>query len=149
MKGLRASPTCAASPGFPTRAGVARGGVGSRCIKAERPHRSQNLKAVWSEATKLKLFLHVIHYSVQIVLFQKDIWQTDTVFFVKTLGGGFGGRQVNAHFFMQEGNKFVGLNACDKGTAGILFEHDLIVDRLAVNFHEIQCAGGHARSSSA
>src|SRR5579864_7254760 len=102
MKGLRASPTCAASPGFPTRAGVARGGVGSRCIKAERPHRSQNLKAVWIEATKLKLFLHIIHYRVQVIFLQKDIRQADTVFFVKTLGGGFGGRQLNAHFLMQK-----------------------------------------------
>jgi hypothetical protein len=29
-----------------------------------------------------------------------------------------------------------------------LFEHDLVADRLAIEFYKIQGAGGHARSSS-
>jgi hypothetical protein len=75
-----------------------------RRIKAEKTYHSQNPKAVGSEATKLDIFFHVIHYGVQIIFFKKDIRQPYTVFFVKALGGGFGCRHINAHFLMQEWN---------------------------------------------
>jgi hypothetical protein len=119
------------------------------CGRAEKFGHARNPKAVWSEATKLKLFFHIVHYGVQIVFFEKDIRQTDAAFFVETLSGGFGNRHVNAHFLMQEWDEFVGLNAGHESAPGILFKHNLVGRRLAVNFHEIQSAGGHARSSSA
>jgi hypothetical protein len=59
----------------------------ARYVKAEKSHHSRNLKAVWSEATELKLFFHVIHHRVQIIFFQKNVRQADAVFFIKALGG--------------------------------------------------------------
>jgi hypothetical protein len=118
--------------------------------RAEKSHHSRNLKVVLSEATKmLDILFHIIHDGVEVIFFQKDVGQADAVFFVQTLRGGFGDGHVNAHFFMQERDEFVGLNAGHEGAAGILFKHDLVSGWLTVNFHEIQGAVGHARSSSA
>jgi hypothetical protein len=45
------------------------------------------------------------------VFFQRYIGQADAVFFVQPFPGGLGDGEINAHFFMQKGNQFVGLNA--------------------------------------
>ncbi|MCU1220414.1 MAG: hypothetical protein JWN42_1611 [Candidatus Angelobacter sp.] len=53
-----------------------------------KSHHSRNLKAVWSEAKKiLDILFHVVHHRMQVVFFQKNVRQADTVFFVEALGG--------------------------------------------------------------
>jgi hypothetical protein len=122
-------------------------------IQAPEKLAIQNLEAYQSNAIRtrqrLNVFFHVVHHGVEIVFFKEDIRQANTVFFVKAFRCGFGGWHVYAHFLMQEWNEFVGLNPGNECSACILFEHDLVADRLAIELHKIQCAGGHARSSSA
>jgi hypothetical protein len=96
----------------------------------------------------LYIFFHVIHYSVQVVFFQKNVLQTDAVLLLQALRDRFGGGQLNPHFFVEKRNQLIGFNAGNKRAPGILLKHDLAGLGLVIEFHQIQGAGRHARSSA-
>src|SRR5215467_10631631 len=90
------------------------------------------------------VFFHVVHDGVEIVFLEEDVLQANAAFFRQALCSGLRRGQLHSHFLVEEGDEFIRFHAGDKGASGVLLKHDLAGWRLAIKFHQVESASGHA-----
>src|ERR1041385_7147368 len=93
------------------------------------------------------VFFEIFHDCVQVVFFQENAGHADSAFSFGALGSRLGYRKINPHLFVHKRDSLIALDAGHKCATCVLLKHDLVGYWLAVEFHDVQGAKRHVRSS--